>query len=340
VWRLAYINFISSPRFYKRALLVGETSNIEAIVESFKAADPNYQIIGFINSENEQEEFVKYNGIQEYAKDEIHSIISNENINEIVIASYNAEAITSSVYVDLITLLERGFPIREYSQVYEEMAYRVPVQFVGKDFYKYFPFSRNNKNKLYLAYRRIFDIILSLLGMIVSVLFLPLVLIGNLIGNRGPLFYTQERVGKNGKPFKIYKYRSMVTNAESGGAVWAQKNDARVTKFGRFLRTSRLDELPQLINIIKGDMSIIGPRPERPMFVNELSQVIPFYHARHIVKPGLTGWAQVKARYGSSVDDSLVKLQYDLYYIKHRSFLLDFNIIIKTLSTVIFFRGQ
>ena len=132
----------------------------------------------------------------------------------------------------------------------------------------------------------------------------------------------------------------MIKNAETNKAVWATKNDSRITAFGKFLRISRLDEMPQFINILKGDMSLIGPRPERPYFVKELSQVIPFYETRHIIKPGLTGWAQVKARYGSSVDDSLLKLQYDLYYIKHRSFLLDINIIVKTLSTVIFFRGQ
>ncbi|WP_044398975.1 sugar transferase [Lacinutrix sp. Hel_I_90] len=340
VWRTAYINVIASPRFFKRVLLVGETENIEAIIASLKQADPNYQIIGFINCEEERKASVKFKAIKKFEQDDIHSIIHTENINEIVVAIYNSEAIASSVYVDLITLLERGFTIREYTQVYEEMAYRVPVQFIGKDFYKFFPFSKNNKNKLYLAYRRIFDIFLSLIGMVLGILVLPLILIGNLLANRGPLLYTQERVGKNGKPFTIYKYRSMVTTAEAQGAVWATKNDSRVTLFGRFLRTSRLDELPQLINILKGEMSIIGPRPERPMFVNELSRIIPFYHTRHIVKPGLTGWAQVKARYGSSVDDSLVKLQYDLYYIKHRSFILDFNIIIKTLSTVIFFRGQ
>jgi len=340
LWRLAYINFVTSPRFYKRALLIGETSNIEAIVESIKAADLNYQIIGFINCEDEKEECIKYRGITEYQPNKIHEIIAKENISEIVVASSNSENISPSIYVDLSTLLERGYPIREYTQVYEEMSYRVPVQFIGKDFYKYFPFSKNNKNKLYLAYRRFFDILLSIIGIICSLIFLPFIAIGNGIGNRGPLLYLQERIGKNGKPFKIYKFRSMVTNAEAGGAVWAQKNDSRVTAFGRFLRTTRLDELPQLINILKGEMSIIGPRPERPMFVNELAQVIPFYHTRHIVKPGLTGWAQVKARYGSSIDDSLVKLEYDLYYIKHRGFLLDFNIAIKTLSTVIFFRGQ
>jgi lipopolysaccharide/colanic/teichoic acid biosynthesis glycosyltransferase len=133
----------------------------------------------------------------------------------------------------------------------------------------------------------------------------------------------------------------MFKNAEKqGGAVWAKKGDSRVTPFGKFLRYSRLDEMPQFINILKGEMSLIGPRPERPFFVNELSKMLPFYETRHIIKPGLTGWAQVKTRYGSSVDDSLLKLQYDLYYIKHRSFFLDCNILIKTLSTVIFFRGQ
>ncbi len=340
IWRFAYITFVSSPRFYKKVLLVGETSNIKSIVEAFNTADPNYRIVGFINCESEKIDGIKFKGIPEFQSEDIHKIIREESISEIVVASYNSENITSSIYNDLILLLEKGFPIKEYTQVYEDITYRVPVQFVGKDFYKYFPFSRNNKNKLYLAYRRIFDIFLSLLGLTIGLVFLPIILIGNLIANKGPLFYTQERVGKNGKLFNIKKFRTMVLDAETNGAVWAQKNDIRITVFGQFLRNSRLDEIPQFLNILKGEMSMIGPRPERPMFVKELSQVIPFYETRHIVKPGLTGWAQVKARYGSSIDDSLVKLQYDLFYIKHRSFFLDFNIIIKTLSTVIFLRGQ
>ncbi len=340
VWRWAYITFISSPRFYKRVLLIGETSNIKSIVNAFNDADPNYVIVGYINCESDKKDAVKFTAVKEFSPKNIRKVIKDEGISEIVVASYDSENITPSIYSDLISLLEKGFPIKEYTQVYEDITYRVPVQFVGKDFYKYFPFSRNNKNKLYLTYRRLFDIILSLVGLAIGVLFLPLILIGNALGNRGKLFYTQERVGKSGRPFTIYKYRSMVKNAESTGAVWASKNDSRVTPFGRFLRTSRLDEIPQFINILKGDMSMIGPRPERPVFVEELSQVIPFYETRHIVKPGLTGWAQVNARYGSSIDDSLLKLQYDLFYIKHRSFMLDINIVIKTLSTVIFFRGQ
>ncbi|MCL4147353.1 UNVERIFIED_CONTAM: hypothetical protein GTU68_040361 [Idotea baltica] len=220
------------------------------------------------------------------------------------------------------------------------MAQRVPVQFVGKDFYKYFPFSRSNQNKLYLFFHRLFDIIISIVGLSIGIVLLPIILLGNVIGNRGSLFYSQDRIGKNGEIFKIIKFRTMVKNAEKAGAVWAKKGDVRVTPFGKFLRNSRLDEIPQFINILKSEMSLIGPRPERPVFVKELSKMLPFYETRHIVKPGLTGWAQVKTRYAASLDDSLLKLQYDLYYIKHRGFFLDMNILIKTLSTVIFFRGQ
>lgn len=340
IWRLIYVNFINSPRFYKKVLIVGETSNIESIVEAFKTSDPNYKIVGFINCEAKAKGKVSYEGIAEYACEDIHKVIEREHISEIVVASYNAETITTEIYNDLILLLERGFSIKEYTQVFEDITYRVPVQFVGKDFYKYFPFSRSNKNKLYLFFHRLFDIVFSFVGVLIGMLLLPVILVGNLFGNRGPLFYLQERVGENGKLFSIIKFRTMVVDAEENGAVWAQKNDARVTPFGKFLRRSRLDEFPQFLNILKGDMSLIGPRPERPYFVNELSQVIPFYETRHIIKPGLTGWAQVKVRYGSTVEDSLLKLQYDLYYIKHRSFFLDANVIVKTLSTMLFYRGQ
>ncbi len=340
IWRWAYVTFISSPRFYKKVLLVGEISNIEPIAKSLKESDPNYKVIGFINCEKENVNKLKFKGLKEYKPQDFIQIIKKEKISEIVVASYNSETITPDIYNDLITLLEKGFTIREYTQVYEELNYRVPVQFVGKDFYKYFPFSRSNQNKLYLLYRRVSDIVYSILGLFVGIILLPIILIGNLIANRGPLFYIQDRIGKNGSPFAIIKLRTMVKNAEKDGMKWAQKNDVRVTKFGKFLRKTRIDEIPQFINVLKGDMSLIGPRPERPFFVQELSQIIPFYETRHIIKPGLTGWAQVNSRYGSTIDHSLIKLQYDLYYIKHRTLFLDANIVIKTLSTIIFFRGQ
>ncbi|MDO6758775.1 exopolysaccharide biosynthesis polyprenyl glycosylphosphotransferase [Tamlana sp. 2_MG-2023] len=340
VWRWAYIVFIASPRFHKKVLIIGEVGTIEKIIDAFNETDPNYKIVAFVNCDIQKQNEITLDGVNEYPPEEIENIIQSEGISEVIVASYNSEAITTEVYSTLITLLEAGFPINEYTNVYEEMTQRVPVQFVGKDFYKYFPFSRNNQNKLYLFFRRVFDLLLSISGISIGLLFLPLILVGNLLGNRGPLFYVQERIGKNGKVFKIIKYRTMIKNAESSGPVWSKKGDSRITSFGKFMRHTRLDEFPQFINVLKGEMSFIGPRPERAVFVDELSKELPFYETRHIVKPGLTGWAQVKTRYGSSLDDSLLKLQYDLYYIKHRGFFLDFIILVKTMSTVVFLRGQ
>ncbi len=340
LWRFIYINLIESPRFYKRVLLVAEVSNIDGLVKALDTSDPNYKIVGFINSEIATSESVKFKGLIEFEAKDFLEIIDKERISEVLVASFNTEAIISEVYHNLMLLLERGFKIREYTQVYEELLHRVPIQFVGKDFYKYFPFSRSNENQLYIFFHRAFDVLFSLLGLIIGALILPLIMLGNLFGNRGPLFYSQERVGRNSKSFMILKLRTMVVNAEKDGVKWAKKDDKRITKFGKFLRRSRLDEVPQFYNVLKGEMSIIGPRPERPFFVNELSRIIPFYETRHIIKPGLTGWAQVNTRYGSSIDDSLTKLQYDLYYIKHRSMFLDFSITIKTLSTILYYRGQ
>lgn len=340
LWRIGYVTLIASPRFYKRILLIGEVTYAETFLEALRQADPNYKIVGFINSELDKEKTTNFKDIAEFQSHEMLQVIKDEKISEVVVASYKSETITAEIYNDLMLLVERGFTIREYSQVYEEITQRVPIQFVGKDFYKYFPFSRSNQNTLYLFFSRLFDLLFSVLGLLFGLLILPVLLIGNLFGNRGPLLYTQERVGKYGKIFKIIKLRTMIVNAEAHGAKWAEKNDVRITKFGKFLRRSRLDEIPQFINIIKGQMSVIGPRPERPFFVEELTEIMPFYETRHIVKPGLTGWAQVKTRYGASVDESLVKLQYDLFYIKRRSFFLDLNIMVKTLSTVLYYRGQ
>ena len=338
VWRVIYVNLFNSPRFYKKVLLIGEVQHISSMIDSFAEIDPNYEIIGFINSDRSSKD--KLVGVEEFESDNLQNVVDAYNISEIVVASYNAEAITSELYNSLITLLEKGHVIREYTQVYENIMHRVPVQFVGKDFYKYFPFSRSNKNKLYLFFSRVFEIIVSLLGLICGLMFTPFIVLGNLFANRGPLFYKQERVGKNGEIFKIIKFRTMIENAEEKGPQWSEIDDVRVTAFGRLLRNTRIDEIPQFFNVLKGEMALIGPRPERPVFVDELKRVIPFYETRHIIRPGVTGWAQVKMRYGSSVDDSLAKLQYDLYYIKKRSFFLDTNIIVKTISTVLYYRGQ
>ncbi|CAM3615214.1 glycosyl transferase family protein [Flavobacterium saliperosum S13] len=337
LWRMVYQKFLASHRFYKKVLFLADDKTVDSLVAELEKADPNYKVMGYLSTKESLKKKVQ---LTKVTLDSLEDFIRKHSVSEIVIANKSTDEVPVEVYDKLLSFLEKGIIIREYSQVYETSTYRLAVQFSEKDFYKYFPFSRSNQNKLYLYAIRLFDIVVSVIGLLVGVLFLPLLFIGNLLGNKGPLFYTQERVGKNGIPFKIYKFRSMVTNAEANGAVFAAANDSRVTPFGKFLRKSRIDEFPQFINILKGDMAVIGPRPERPVFVQQIAEIMPFYQTRHVIKPGLTGWAQVKHAYGETIDDSLIKLQYDLYYIKHRSLFLDVNIIVKTLSTVLFFRGQ
>ncbi len=339
LWRAVYIKLFASSRFNKNIIIIADSSDAALVAQTLQDVDPNYKISGFINTGPaiEQGHIV---GVKSIGIKDAHELLHDQSVTEIVVASNEVEGITSNLYKWLIELVENGYSVREYTQVYEEMTDRVPVQYVGKDFYRYFPFARNNQNRLYLVYHRLFDLVASVLGILIGIALVPFVFLGNLIGNRGPLFYTQERVGLNRKLFKIIKFRTMVTDAEKSGAQFAVVNDARITKFGKFLRATRIDEFPQFLNILKGDMSVIGPRPEREIFVEQLSEKIPFYETRHVVKPGLTGWAQVKTKYGVTDEDHLRKLQYDLFYIKKRSVFLDIRIIVKTLSTVIFFKGQ
>lgn len=339
-WRMFYIRFFASHRFSKTAILICDKDQVTELIKNIEKADMHYKIVGFVSSENQCDVNFKLKSIPCIQFSQIEQFVKQNRISEIVVASQKVEAITAELYNQLIHLLENGYTIREYTQLYEYLTQRIPVQYVSRDFYRYFPFSRSNNNQLYLLVSRFIDVIISLVGLIFATFLVPFLLIGNAIANRGKLFYNQQRIGKNGTIFTIYKFRTMVKNAEQNGAVFAQNNDARVTKFGKFLRRTRLDEFPQFYNVLKGDMAIIGPRPERPVFVKKIATVMPFYETRHIVKPGLTGWAQVNYPYGNSIEDSLVKLQYDLYYIKHRSIFLDINIIMKTLSTVLFFRGQ
>lgn len=334
IGRIAYILFINSPRFVKNVILVADGDRFEEIEKNFTLADANYNIKYFINTNTSQISNLEKEVPAPYLKE-----IVQKGIHEIVVTN-SSKFSSVELYNDLLEVFNQGHIIKEYSQVYENLSGRVYVNFKNNQLYKQFPFSEHNVKPVYRLVHRFFDILISAIGMIGLGVLLPFLLLMNLIANRGPLLYTQERVGKKGKCFKIYKLRSMVVNAETNGAVWAEKNDFRITRFGKFLRKTRLDEFPQFFNILKGEMSIIGPRPERPIFVEELSKEIPFYPTRHIIKPGLTGWAQVNTSYGASVEDSLRKLQYDLYYIKHRNVFLDLNIAIKTLSTIIFYRGQ
>lgn len=234
----------------------------------------------------------------------------------------------------------KGREVISFTSFYENTYEALPIQSHNDSFYEILQL--RNKKIRYL--QTIFGFSINFtLALFVGVVFLfctPFVWFCNLFFNRGPLFYTQKRVGLHGKEFKIYKFRSMVVDAEKTGAKMATKNDARITPFGRILRAFRIDELPQIISVVKGDMQFIGPRPERKVFVNQLNDRVPFYAARHLIRPGITGWAQVKYKYGENLDDSIKKLEYDLYYIKNRSITLDIRIVFKTITTVLFSRGM
>jgi len=194
-------------------------------------------------------------------------------------------------------------------------------------------------SRLTRAVKRTLDLALAVLGLIFAAPLMVLTAVAVKLGSRGPILYWQERVGEHGRVFTLCKFRSMRTDAEDGTPVWACDGDERVTGVGRFIRVTRLDELPQLWNVLRGDMSFVGPRPERPFFVQQLATAIPFYMERHVAKPGITGWAQVKYRYGASIEDAMEKLRYDLYYIKHMSVFFDLTIVLDTVKVIILGKG-
>jgi len=234
----------------------------------------------------------------------------------------------------------RGMKVLSYSAFYERYWSRIPAAHLSNTWF----LQASGFDRIYdyvgLRLQRLVDVMLSLAGIVLLSPLLLLLVVLIRLESKGPAIYKQQRVGLNGRVFTLYKFRSMVEDAEQNGPVWAQHNDPRVTRFGRFLRTARLDELPQLLNILKGEMSLIGPRPERPEFVAELRERIPHYDFRHMLTPGLTGWAQVMYSYTNSVDEAARKLEYDLYYIKNHSIQLDFAILIKTVISVFRRKGQ
>jgi exopolysaccharide biosynthesis polyprenyl glycosylphosphotransferase len=340
VWRLFYVRFLASNRFMQTAILICENKEVEELILGLENIDPHYKIIGYVSIDEVEIDNARHHYVEQIERNDLWAFVKEHKVAEVVIASQKTDGITTTLYQQLLHLLESGKIIREYTQVYESKTQRIPVHYMARDFYSFFPFSRSNQNKLYLTIVRIFEFALSLLGLIFGIILIPFILLGNAVGNRGELFYRQKRVGKDGVVFDILKFRSMIKNAEFNGAVFTTTNDSRITRFGKFLRKTRIDEIPQCVNILKGEMAVVGPRPERPNFVLEIAERMPFYETRHVIKPGLTGWAQVNYAYGESIEDSLIKLQYDLYYIKHRSFYLDLNIALKTITTVLFYRGQ
>jgi sugar transferase (PEP-CTERM system associated) len=232
----------------------------------------------------------------------------------------------------------RGVKIEEATSWLEKISGKIEVENLYPSWLVYGEGFR--RSATFILVRRVISIVISLIGLILALPLLPLIVLAIRLDSKGPVFYTQTRVGKSGRVFKVVKFRTMRQDAEAAsGPQWAGDNDPRITRVGKFLRSSRLDEIPQLWCVLKGDMAFVGPRPERPEFIEWLSKEIPYYGVRHMVRPGLTGWAQVRYKYGSTVEDSREKLQYDLFYIKNASIGLDLLIMFQTVKTVLLRRG-
>jgi sugar transferase (PEP-CTERM system associated) len=268
--------------------------------------------------------------------DDIPSIVRDRGVDRVVVSLADARG-----QLPMDKLLEMkldGVSFDHLASVYEEYTGKIAVENLRPS---WLIFSTGFKKSAWLAAaKRALDLVAATIGIVVAAPIMILVAAAIRRTSVGPALYHQERVGRHGGLFTVHKFRSMRIDAEATtGAVWASIDDPRITPLGRFLRRTRLDELPQLWNVLKGDMSFVGPRPERPEFVQQLTQEIPFYGQRHVVRPGLTGWAQVRYTYGASVEDALMKLQYDLYYIKNLSLALDLYIIFSTIKTVVLRRG-
>jgi sugar transferase (PEP-CTERM system associated) len=234
--------------------------------------------------------------------------------------------------------LRAGVTFDHLTDVYEQYTGKIAVENLRPSWLIFSAGFR--KTPSLLAVKRTMDIVGSFVGLLLALPMMAVVALAVRLSSPGAILYEQERVGLNGRVFRIHKFRSMRADAEATtGPVWSTANDTRVTRVGRFIRLTRLDELPQLWNVLRGDMSLVGPRPERPEFVSTLTEEVPFYGQRHVVKPGLTGWAQIRYTYGASVEDTIEKLQYDLYYIKNMSVALDAVIAIETLKIIILRRG-
>jgi sugar transferase (PEP-CTERM system associated) len=322
--------------FTKPVLLIGTGNIAQAItMEIMSRMDSGYNISAFVGKRSPNFSYPENaNYSEDYLK--ISEIMHNNKIEKIIVALDDRRGKTP--INELLNCKLAGVKITTGIEFYEELTGKVLVNNVNPDWLIYS--DGFQKDKITLLAKRLMDFSVSLVGLILA---LPIVAISALIiklESPGPVLYSQERTGEEGKTFWIYKFRSMCCDAEKSGPVWAQENDCRVTRFGAFIRKTRIDEIPQLWNILKGEMSFVGPRPERPFFVEQLKKKLPYYSLRNNVRPGLTGWAQISYPYGSSEEDALHKLEYDLYYIKNLCFRMDVLIAIQTIKIILFQKGS
>jgi sugar transferase (PEP-CTERM system associated) len=337
-WRLLARWLLDHPRLANRVLILGVEQDAVTIArEALMRREAGYDVIGFVGDDPAQIGQSLINPCVVGVMYDLEAVVSQHRPDRIVIAMPDRRG---RLPLDLLLKLKvrDGVMVDEADAFYEKLTGKIRGerprlgQLVFADASRW--------TRLYKRARRLMDVALSgVIGLLAS----PLMLLTALaikLDSRGPIFYLQERVGLHNKTFRIIKFRSMRVDAEANGPVWANEGDSRATRVGRWIRKLRIDELPQLFNIIRGEMSLIGPRPERPVFIEQLEQRIPYYSERHLVKPGLTGWAQVRYSYGASFEDAREKHQYDLYYIKNQSPMLDALILLETARTVLFGRNS
>lgn len=336
LWRYRYNAFVEQPALQRNVLVVGLNEGARELLEEI-ARNPQvgYRIAAVVSSNTDD---FSLPGAAIYDDSvNVKQLLVQENISTVVTAFDPRN--NTRLLRQLFDSLALKIQFLELPTFYERLTGKIPVNNIGHIWFLE-NLAQSDKT-LHDFFKRALDLVFSTLLLLVALPFIPFVVLAIKLDSKGPVLFFQTRVGLLGRPFTAIKFRTMRVEAESDGvARWAQKNDPRITRVGRLLRKTRIDEIPQLWNVLRSEMSVIGPRPERPEFVRNLEQDIPFYNERHLVKPGLTGWAQVRFRYGSSVADSFKKLEYDFYYIKNRSIPLDVAILLKTVSIVLCGGGQ
>jgi len=334
-WRGIYIRLYTSSGLMRRVLIVGAGKGGHSLVDIYcKFKPPPFHLVGLIDDDmGKQGEY--YQGFKVLAPSrKLMDIIEEYQISDIVVA-INGE-MKGETFQTILDTQESGIEVTRMPIMYEELTQRVPVEHLESDWVIRSFVDQVRVSGVYELFKRLMDILGGLVGTLIFVIVFPFIATGIILESGFPIFYSQERLGKGGRLFKIYKFRSMKQNAEEDGeARFAAENDPRITRVGNFLRRARLDEMPQFLSVVTGEMSLVGPRAERPSLVAELQKQIPFYRARLLVKPGLTGWAQINYGYVASIKETSVKLEYDLYYIKHRTLGMDFTIVLRTIGTVL-----
>lgn len=340
IWRFTYISLFNAPQFLRRVLIVGAgRSGTELAKIITNTWPPPFFTVGFVDDDPAKQD-LNINGFKVLGTSaDLFDVVLENQVTDLVFAI--SGEMNPATFEKMLEAEERGVEITSMQVVYEELLGRVPIFLLRSDWVLRSFVDQYHVGGFHELAKRLIDIVGGFVGTIIFLLSIPFIGTIILISSGSPIFYSQVRLGKNGRPYTILKYRSMVKDAEKDGVARpAEPNDDRTTFVGRIIRKTHLDELPQFYNVLKGEMSLVGPRAERPELVVDLQKHIPFYRARLFVKPGLTGWAQVNYGYAHDIESNAIKLEYDLYYIKHRNILLDFNIIVRTVGTVIGFRGR